>query len=71
MPSELLLIPTDVTLIIRRISNILGNAIKYTSEEENITIKFWDTRRMPLFVYPMKVYLYNYVDLWKDYLFIL
>lgn len=49
MPEELLLVPMDATLIIQTISNILGNAVKYTSDDGNITIKVWDTGRHAVF----------------------
>lgn len=43
MPSELLLIPMDATLIIQTISNILTNAIRHTKDDGNIWIKVWST----------------------------
>lgn len=49
MPDELLLVPMDATLIIQTISNILGNAVKYTSDDGHITIKVWDTGRNAVF----------------------
>lgn len=49
MPPELLLVPMDATLIIQTISNILGNAVKYTADDGNITIKVWDTGRNAVF----------------------
>lgn len=49
MSEELLLVPMDATLIIQTISNILGNAVKYTSDDGHITIKVWDTGRNAVF----------------------
>ena len=49
MPPELLLVPMDAILIIQTISNILGNAVKYTADDGNIAIKVWNTGRNVVF----------------------
>ncbi len=49
MPADLMLVPMDATLIIQTISNILGNAIKHTSDDGNITIKVWNTGKSAVF----------------------
>ncbi len=49
MPSELMLVPMDATLIMQTLTNILGNAVKYTAEDGNITIKVWDSGRNAVF----------------------
>lgn len=49
MPAELLLVPVDATLIIQTISNILGNAIKHTADNGNITIKVWNAGKNSVF----------------------
>jgi len=49
MPAELLLVPMDATLIIQTISNILGNAVKHTAENGNITIKVWNAGHNSVF----------------------
>lgn len=49
MPEELILVPMDATLIIQTITNILGNAIKHTNDDGNITIKVWDAGRSIIF----------------------
>lgn len=42
LPDELLLVPMDATLIMQVIGNILVNAVRYTTEENNIWIKVWN-----------------------------
>lgn len=43
MPSEMLLVPMDATLMIQAISNILNNAVKHTANDGEICIKAWNS----------------------------
>lgn len=49
MPSELLLIPMDATLIIQTIVNILINAVRHTADDGNIWIKVWNSGKHAVF----------------------
>lgn len=42
LPDAMLLVPMDATLIMQVIGNILVNAVRYTTEDNNIWIKVWN-----------------------------
>lgn len=49
LPTEMLLVPMDATLIMQVIGNILNNAATYTAEDGNIWIQVWNTGKNAMF----------------------
>lgn len=49
LPSDLMLIPMDATLIVQTIVNILTNAVKHTTDNGTIEIKVWNAGKHAVF----------------------
>lgn len=49
LPTEMLIVPMDATLILQVIGNILNNAAKFTADDGNIWIKVWNTGKHTIF----------------------